>query len=512
MFRARFASFAIACAVLIAVAVGGAQAAIEEKRVALVIGNSDYQHTSQLANPVRDARAVAAVLARLGFDVVEGFNLDQAQMRAKIREFTSRIDSAAVTLFYYAGHGFQIDGKNHLAPIDARLSRESDVDFETIPLNLVLRQMEREKRTNLIFLDACRDNPLASALARSMGRARSAAVSRGLARVESGVGTLIGYATSPGMVAYDGKGQHSPYTSAILKHIEKPGVSINDMMIAVRQDVLAESQGKQIPWEHSSLTGQYYFKAPVRVAVADTKPKATAPASSTSDGTRKAVASAYEATVAVGSCGAYRIFEEQHRNTFYGRLAEEYLKTNCQKKTQRAIKVESADVKKPAKAAADTQKIVVAAADPAPAPAAGAAKEDRPDIGALTVAIQKELARVGCSPGRPDGDWGKRTRSAISRFNAQASLDLPSDRPSEATLAALKAKTETVCAAAPSKTVTTPAKTTRKKVASPAAKKPGPPAAKKKPKEDRYWGGEDTRVDCEMRGLWTADCFTKKKR
>ena len=511
MFRVRLAPIFMALAVMITIAASGAQAAIEEKRVALVIGNSDYQHTTRLNNPVRDAKAVAAALGRLGFDVVEGFDLDQAQMRGKIREFTSRIDSASVSLFYYAGHGFQIDGKNHLAPIDARLSREADVDFETVPLNLVLRQMEREKRTNLIFLDACRDNPLATKLARSMGRARSAAVARGLARIESGVGTLIGYATSPGMVAYDGEGDHSPYTSAILKHIEKPGVSINDMMIAVRQDVLAESKGKQIPWEHSSLTGQYYFKDAVEVAAAQTTPEPETTANA--EAANQAVASAYRATVAVGSCGAYKIFEEQHRSSFYGRLAEEYLKTNCET-SKRAIQVE------PSKAAATadkTKKIVVATAEPAPSAEEPAKAVGRkPDIGALTVSIQQQLARVGCNPGRPDGDWGKRTRDAMSRFNQQASFDLPTDKPSEAALTALKAKTGKVCKAAPVKAVTPPAKSPKKKVAAPshppatAQRKVGPPPGRKKKPE--YWGGEDTRADCVAKLIWTADCFPKKRR
>lgn len=265
MFRARFAASLLACATFLLLAATAVPAAVEEKRVALVIGNSAYEHTAKLNNPVRDARAMASALARLGFEVVQGYDLEQAEMRAKIREFTSRIEGADVTLFYYAGHGFQIEGKNHLAPVNARLARESDVDFETIPLNLVLRQMERAQRTNLVFLDACRDNPLATKLARSM-QGRSLGPERGLARVESSVGTLIGYATSPGMVAFDGEGRHSPYTAAILKHIETPGLSINDMMIAVRQDVLAESKGKQIPWEHSSLTGQYYFKAQAKTA------------------------------------------------------------------------------------------------------------------------------------------------------------------------------------------------------------------------------------------------------
>lgn len=513
---------------------GPGHAATEAKRVALVIGNSAYQNTAVLNNPVRDATEMAAALDRLGFDVIKGLDLDQAEMYAKIKEFTSRIDGADVTLFYYAGHGFQIDGKNYLAPVDATLSRESDVDFETVPLNLVLRQMERERRTNIVFLDACRDNPLATKLARSL-KGRSVSVSRGLARVESGVGTLIGYSTSPGMVAFDGDGEHSPYTKALLKHIEKPGVSINDMMISVRQDVLEESKGKQIPWEHSSLTGRYYFKEPVQVATATTEESKPATTAETQAATGTSVATAYAATVAVGTCRAYRIFEEQHRSTFYGRLAEEYIRSNCEQSKQRQIRVEEASATPPAadtatatvkpqsapvaaaepketaapEPATTREEIVVAASQPAaetPAPPA----EGKPDLGAMTLEIQKQLARLGCNPGNPDGVWGRRTSRAMSSFNEAASLALETGEPTEAALTALKGKSGVVCARV---VKTAPAKTTKPKVAvtkrKPAPKKRPPTAVRRKPKQDEYWGGEDTRVQCE-RGAWNLDCFKKR--
>ncbi|MEC9367599.1 MAG: caspase family protein, partial [Pseudomonadota bacterium] len=127
--------------------------AAPDKRVALVIGNSAYKHTSELKNPAKDAAGMAQALTRLGFDVIKGIDLDINGMRDVIRDFSRKIEGAEVALFYYAGHALQIDGKNQLAPVNARLSNEGDVDFETLPLNFVLRQMEREKRTNLVFLD-----------------------------------------------------------------------------------------------------------------------------------------------------------------------------------------------------------------------------------------------------------------------------------------------------------------------------------------------------------------------
>jgi uncharacterized caspase-like protein len=472
-----------------------AHAATGEKRVALVIGNSAYKHTTKLKNPVRDAQAVSAALKRLGFDVVEGYDLDMSGMRAQVREFTTRIREADVSLFYYAGHGFQINGQNHLAPVDARLKRESDVDFETVSLNLVLRQMEREKRTNLVFLDACRDNPLANQLARSV-KGRSLGATRGLATVDSGVGMMISYATSPGMVAFDGQGKHSPYTNALLKHIEKPGLSVNDMMIAVRQDVLAESKGKQIPWEHSSLTGKYYFQTPVKTAARSDAP--AAPIVAAAPGvSQEAVASAYRATVGIGTCGAYRIFAEQHGGTFYGRLADEYLRTKCAQDA-RQISVEPRNPVPEAKTEPEQEPVQVASAEPA-APVEPEEKEKiaEPDLGPLVTAIQTELNRLGCSAGRADGDWGRRTRQAVANFNRQAKSKLSVDGPSDETLAALKAKTGKVCvAAAPVQRKTTTAAPDRKKSGS----------SKKK---DEVWGGASTIADCQ-RGAWTLECFHVK--
>ena len=142
-----------------------------EKRVALVIGNAAYQNTAPLNNPSNDAADMAAALQRLGFDVVEGRDLDKRAMERLIRQFGIKLAGADVALFFYAGHGLQVGGQNYLVPTDARLASEGDVDFESLPLDLVLKQMEREAKTSLVLLDACRDNPLARNLARTWARA-----------------------------------------------------------------------------------------------------------------------------------------------------------------------------------------------------------------------------------------------------------------------------------------------------------------------------------------------------
>jgi uncharacterized caspase-like protein len=232
-----------------------------QKRVALVIGNSAYVHAAALPNPVNDASDMAAVLAELGFTVILGLDLDKQQFDAKVRDFSRALAEADTGLLFYAGHGLQVAGRNHLVPIDAQLQSERDLDFETVSLDFVLKQMEleREGKTSIVFLDACRDNPLARNLARSMGT-RSASIGLGLAQVATGVGTFIAYSTQPGNVALDGSGRNSPFTAALRTHLAQPGHNITGLMIEVRKDVLAATGGKQVPWDHSSLTGNFYFQ------------------------------------------------------------------------------------------------------------------------------------------------------------------------------------------------------------------------------------------------------------
>lgn len=225
------------------------------KRVALVIGNGAYQHNTRLTNPANDAADIAQALRKLGFEVVEGRDLDKRGMEDKIREFGRKLDRAELALFYYAGHGLQVSGKNYLLPVDGKLERPADLHFDTIDVHFVLAQMESDQRVNLIFLDACRDNPLARTLARTLGT-RSGSVGQGLASIQSGLGTMIGYATQPDAVALDGDGRNSPFTAAMVKHLATPGLEIGTLMRRVRADVVAATKGRQVPWDHSSLLGE----------------------------------------------------------------------------------------------------------------------------------------------------------------------------------------------------------------------------------------------------------------
>jgi formylglycine-generating enzyme required for sulfatase activity len=245
---------------LLVAMLGIVPAALAHKRVALVIGNSAYQHTPKLTNPKNDATDMAAQLKKLGFQVVEGYDLDKAAFDRKVYDFALALRGADAGVLFYAGHGLQVLGRNYLVPVNAKAEAEELLDFERVRVDVVQRAMELTSKTNVLFLDACRDNPLARNLARSMGT-RSTSVGNGLGAIEAGIGTLISFSTHPGAVASDGTGRNSPYTAALVKYIGSPGDDLNAILINVRKDVRKDTQGKQVPWEHSSLEGRFYFNA-----------------------------------------------------------------------------------------------------------------------------------------------------------------------------------------------------------------------------------------------------------
>ncbi len=256
------------------VAAGLAGAAQAEGRVALVVGNSAYEHIATLRNPRNDAGDLTAKLEGLGFQVFGGTDLDRRALVSALIQFGRAAEKAEVALFFYAGHGLQVNGQNYLVPVDAVVEFESEIDLSLVSLSGVMQQLERGSRTNIVFLDACRDNPFAKQLARSSNRS-AMSLNKGLGRVQSGSGTFIAFATQPDAVAADGTGRNSPFTTALLSHIATPGQSISDMMIEVRNDVIASTDGQQVPWDSSSLTGRFAF---VPGAAAETAPRQAAPA------------------------------------------------------------------------------------------------------------------------------------------------------------------------------------------------------------------------------------------
>ena len=226
---------------------------MREQRIALIIGNGGYEF-APLRNPVNDARAMANALRACDFRVSEKIDCDKREMYEAIREFGEKIRRGGVGLFYYAGHGMQIKGRNYLVPVDVDVQREDEVQFECIDASLVLQKMESaENRANIVILDACRNNPFARS---------SRSGTRGLARMDAATGSILAYATAPGQVAADGEGSNGLYTSSLLKYMRMPGLKIEEVFKSVRQEVVTASKKSQIPWESSSLIGDFYFVLP----------------------------------------------------------------------------------------------------------------------------------------------------------------------------------------------------------------------------------------------------------
>ncbi|MFO1118371.1 MAG: caspase family protein [Beijerinckiaceae bacterium] len=229
-------------------------------RVALVVGNSAYKFASPLPNPANDATDMADALRKLGFTVIEGHDLDWRGMIALVKQFAAQLQSADLALFFYAGHGIQVNGDNYLIPVDAQLETPGNLDLDAVDLRSILRPMEDRNRVNLVFLDACRDNPFTRSLAKSRGAGtRSVSVSQGLAQVQAAAGTMIAYSTQPDAVAQDGRGRNSPFTTALLKYLPRQGLEVEQMMKLVRVDVMGATQQQQVPWGHSSLVGDVFL-------------------------------------------------------------------------------------------------------------------------------------------------------------------------------------------------------------------------------------------------------------
>lgn len=243
--------------------IGAAAAGAAERRVALVIGNSAYQNAEPLANPAGDARAIGAALERLEFEVEVALDLDQLRMREAFRNLGIKAEQADVALVFYAGHGIQVGGENFLLPVDVRLERERDLLYEALPLELILDEVAQAKKLGLAFLDACRDNPLAEQLRAALGPLHVNQIGRGLARVDALPSeTLVAFSTKPGAIAVDGSGEHSPYTAALLQHLEEPGLELGLLLRKVRDTVLANTANRQEPRAFSALGAEpFYFKA-----------------------------------------------------------------------------------------------------------------------------------------------------------------------------------------------------------------------------------------------------------
>jgi hypothetical protein len=237
--------------------------AASERRIALVIGNSAYS-AGPLKNPVNDASDMAAALQQAGFTVILKSNARLQEMEDAIENFGERLKRGGVGLFYFAGHGLQVNGLNYLIPIGAKINKESDIKYQSVDVNKILDEMANASNgLNIVMLDACRDNPFSRSFRNT---------TRGLAIVSNApTGTFISYSTGPGQVARDGDGRNSPYISALIQYMKKPSLTIEDVFKGVRQKLRKETG--QVPWELSSLEGKFYFTAPSAAAHESSEPE-----------------------------------------------------------------------------------------------------------------------------------------------------------------------------------------------------------------------------------------------
>ena len=236
-------------------------------RVALVIGNGAYANVRALPNPPNDARSVAKSLRDIGFAVSEGIDLDRAAMQKMTRDFLRDAARARVAVVYYAGHGVQIDGRNYLIPVDVRLQGGGNFTEGMVDMDTILAGLDDQVRTNILIFDACRNNPISKQVA-SAAPNRAIEAGSGLAAPTSlgsgatlGAGTLLAFATAPGQVALDGEGANSPFSAALSRHIGTAGIEVQQMLTRVRAEVVAKTNGKQVPWSNSSLLGEVYLAA-----------------------------------------------------------------------------------------------------------------------------------------------------------------------------------------------------------------------------------------------------------
>ncbi|MBR0793188.1 caspase family protein [Bradyrhizobium manausense] len=465
-----------------------------ERRIALVMGNSAYKSVPKLSNPANDAALVGSMFKNAGFDWIDiRTNLNATEMRKALRDFGGRARDAEVAVIYYAGHGIELDGTNYLIPTDAALETDSDVLDEAVALDRALFAVEPAKQLRLIILDACRDNPFAKSMKRTVA---ARAIGRGLAKVEpTSPNTMIAFAAKAGSTASDGDSKNSPFASALVERLPTPGLDLRKAFGFVRDDVLKNTGYQQEPYVYGSLGGD-------DVALVAAKPAATGPQASPEDAIRRN----YELALQLGTRDGWTAFLNRYADGFYADLAKGQLnkiaaeearsaaaekaraaeedkarlvaerakKTDQDKAAATAkaaedarIAAEKAKQIEEAKAAAAEQRrkeieaaVAKALADkqaaerkigsepdqkvaalpsPAPSPEPAQAPQD------LAKSVQSELRRVGCLADAESGEWSGKSQRSLTLFNKYAGTKLNTTLASSDALDAIKAKPGRVC-------------------------------------------------------------------
>jgi len=420
-------AFVVSAATLITA--GAAQA---ERRLALVVGNGAYMHSTPLANPVNDAEAMANKLEALGFETYVGFDLDKIGMERLLRDFARASRDSDVNLFFYAGHGMSVNGTNYLVPVDAVFEDETALDFEAVSVDFVTRQMSLSNAVNLVFLDACRDNPLSQTLSRSMGATRSAAVSSGLAEMsvqDSGKGMAIAFATSPGQVALDGDGMNSPFTTALLRHLDAENTDIAEVFSRVTGDVYENTGQAQRPWINVSLTGPVVLNkvnrvAPQNAPSTDQVALASPGAAQPSGGMLQEQQMLFELARETGDIEDYKAYLESFPSGLYANNARRMIRRL--QGEQGSTQVASARTSLSAQAA-NTRSASINEVGPLQLPVTNTLRSQITNASTEAALgldrtgkgnIQARLNATGNNVGAVDGLWGRKTRQGIANWQA----------------------------------------------------------------------------------------------
>jgi uncharacterized caspase-like protein len=478
------------------------QPAHAEKRVALVLGNSAYQNAPPLSNPVNDSALIASTLKNAGFDVVDTrSDLPALEMRRALRDFTDSARDADIAVIYYAGHGIEVDGTNYLVPVDAKLERDTDVFDEALSLDRILVAAEPAKQLRLVILDACRDNPFAKNMKKTVALR---GIGRGLAKIEpASPNTLIAYSAKAGSTALDGDAKNSPFTMALAKHLTTPGLDVRKAFGFVRDDVLKTTGNRQEPFVYGSLGGDDVPLVPAKVLSPTAAP--SAPAAPVPNAQAEARRD-YELALQIGNKEAMNAFLAQYPDGFYASLARIQLdkiaaeeahavateKARLAEQERARLVAEGAQKAQQAKADADAkaaeqtriaaEKVKQAAVEQAAeaerkrpdkasnatvvadnaatdrttaAPPAAAKVDDKAtNVAALTAgpaqpdvtkSVQIELRRVGCLTGEADGQWNAASQRSLSLFNRYAGTKFDVKLASTDALDAIKLKPSRVC-------------------------------------------------------------------
>ncbi len=479
----RLAAFAAA---LLAICLAS-PSALAGKRVALVIGNSNYQNVVALTNPANDAAAIAEMFRKAAFDVVDSRrDLKSQEMRRALRDFGDKARGADIAVIYFAGHGLEVDGSNYVVPVDAVLERDADVEDEAVSLNRILLAAEPATQLRLVILDACRDNPFAKKMKRTIA---SRSIGRGLVGVEANKpNTFIAFAAKEGSTAADGDGRNSPFSTALLKHLTTPGLDIRKAFGYVRDDVMSATGNQQEPYTTNSLGGNDVTLVPAPAASPVGGPSANID-----------IRHDYELAERVGTREAWDSFVAAHPSGFYSDLAKAQRnklaaeaaqiaateKARAAAQEQARLAAEGAKASEQAKAAAlsnaaEGERLAAEKArleaekakklEEAKVAATTASAEDKPDAGKSTAVaslptpvsteasrsgapaqqdiprlLQSELRRVGCKSGEIDGEWNASSRRALSLFNDNAGTKFDAKLASIDALDAVRAKPGRVC-------------------------------------------------------------------